>query len=285
MTALGLALTLSASVCWAALDALRKGLTAGLTPTALAAVLALGQLPFFLGWWWWSGAPGPQAGYWRPGSLDLVLNLGSNVLFAWALLRSPLSLTIPMLSLTPVFAALGGSLVLAEQPAPSQGLGIALVVGGAVALQGGPGQLLGALRREPGVVAMGAVALAWAGVAVADKACLAHAAVPVHASVQLAGVALGLGAVLALRGRLRELAGVRQLPGLTVAALVAAACATGLQLLAFQRVLVSLVEATKRAIGLAAALLNGRAFFDEEVTPGQWAAVGVMTIGVTLLVS
>ncbi len=283
MSPVGLALTLAASLCWASLDALRKALTAAFTPTALAAVLAAGQLPVFLAWWVWSGAAPPGPGYWLPGSADLVLNLGSNVLFAWALLRSPLSLTVPMLSLTPVFAALGGSLVLAEHPVPRQGLGIALVVGGAVALQGGPGRLAGALRQEPGVAAMAVVALAWAGVAVADKACLAHAAVPVHASVQLAGVAVGLTGVLALRGRLGELAGAHRAPGTLATALVTAAAALGLQLLAFRQVLVSLVEATKRAIGLAAALLNGRWFFGEIVTFPQVLAVGTMAIGVALL--
>ena len=233
MSPIGLALTISASLGWAALDALRKALTAALTPTALTALLAAGQLPFFLAWWVLSSAPLPGPGYWAPGAIDLALNLASNVLFAWALMRSPLSLTIPMLSLTPVFAALGGSLFLAEQPDPVQSLGIVLVVAGAVGLQGGPRQLVGALQREPGVAAMGLVALAWAGVAVADKACLAHAAVPVHASVQLTGIALGLAAVLALRGRLAELGAVHEVRVSFLAALVIAACAAALPLLAF----------------------------------------------------
>ena len=60
--------------------------------------------------------------------------------------------------------------------------------------------------------------------------------------------------------------------------------ALGLQFLAYQTVMVGVVETIKRMLGLLSALVVGRVMFGEKVTPRTVSAVVVMGFGVVLLV-
>jgi drug/metabolite transporter (DMT)-like permease len=119
------------SLGFAALDALRKFLSRHLDPVPLAALIALGQLPLFALWALVGSQLSVSVGYIAPGAATVVLNVAANVLFLKAVQVSPLSVTIPFLSLTPVFSTLLGALVLGERPAGAEAAGIVLVVLGA----------------------------------------------------------------------------------------------------------------------------------------------------------
>ena len=67
-----------------------------------------------------------EPGYWRYGLPDILLNVAANLLFLHAVRVSPLSLTIPFLSFTPVFSALSASVLLGEWPSGSALLGIVM---------------------------------------------------------------------------------------------------------------------------------------------------------------
>jgi drug/metabolite transporter (DMT)-like permease len=268
-------------VAWGGLDALRKRLAADVPAAALAALLALGQAPLFLAWVLASGGLSLEAGYTRPAAASAGVNLLASWMFMRALRLSPLSLTVPMLSFTPVFAAGWAAALLGEWPAPLQGAGIAGVVTGAALLLPRGGAR--ALTAEPGVALMLGVALLWSGGVTFDKAAMAHAAPATHGLVQSLAVGLGLAAALALRGRAGELARVRRVGVLYLAACAASAAAVGLQLVALQALLVSLVEATKRAVGLSLAVINGAVFFREQIRPRQVLAVLMMISGTFLL--
>ena len=60
--------------------------------------------------------------------------------------------------------------------------------------------------------------------------------------------------------------------------------AVGLQYLAILVWYVSLVEATKRAIGLVASVISGRIWFAEPITTGKIVGITLMTAGVLALV-
>lgn len=269
-------------LAFAGLDLVRKLLAGRLDALVLVFFMSLGAVPLVLVLLALDEAPAPSAGYIAPGLGALVLNFLGSLGFIHAVKLSPLSRTIPLLSLTPAFTALTAIPLLGEYPGPYQTLGIVLVVLGAMTLTS-EGDILRPLRgllEEKGAVLMAGVAFLWSLSGPLDKRAIEHASVYFHATVMTAGVAAGALLVLFLQRRVRLLAeGRRHIPWL-VAAMVAVTLALTFQLLAIQHVLVSLVEAMKRALGSLAALLLGRAVFSERVRPQQVLAVAVMVAGV-----
>jgi drug/metabolite transporter (DMT)-like permease len=286
------AFAVASSLCWAGLDATRKLLASRVSAVALVIVLSLGQLPFHA--LWWASDPGgiELVPYAAPGALEIVLNVVANLLFVRAVEVSPLSLTIPFLSFTPVFATVIAVPVLHETPSLVQGLGIGAVVLGALLLSSGRAvdlglrrsDVLGALARERGALYMIVVALAWATTITLDKTALAHAALPVHAAIQNGGVGLILLLYLLGRRRGRELAALTHAPVPFAATVAFAAGGFAFQLLAIETLLVGVVETLKRAIGLVSALVLGRVHWHEPITPTKAAACVVMVAGTAALV-
>ena len=126
-------------------------------------------------------------------------------------------------------------------------------------------------------------ALLWSLTPPLDKLAVERASAPFHALVLTAGVALAVLCVLAFRGGLGELGGVRRVPGRLALALLVSAAALGLQLLALPLVFVGTIETLKRGIGNCMALVYGRLFFREAVTLSKVLAVGLMAAGVGLI--
>ncbi len=271
--------------CWSGLDALRKLLAdrTGVIPQVV--LISLGQTPLFAAWALLYGARVDLPAYVLPAGCALLLNVLANVLFVRAVQCSPLSLTIPFLSLTPVFASLVAMPMLGEAPRPLQWLGIALVVLGALVLKIERGRsLVGSLLAERGSLMMVGVALCWSVTGSLDKLALDHATVAVHALVQTGGVGLSLLLYLALRGRLGELRQLREAGPLVFLMVAFAAGAMGLQLLAIKQIFVGLVETVKRAVGMVMSVALGRGIFGEPLTAKKWASISVMAFGTALLV-
>lgn len=94
----------------------------------------------------------PAPGFWGTVGVLLPVEVVATVLYMAAIRSSPLSLTLPFLSFTPLFLVLTGLWVLGERPGPWGLVGIGLVVGGGYLLNlgGGPLGPLRAMRRERG---------------------------------------------------------------------------------------------------------------------------------------
>ena len=284
-----LALVLACSFAWSGLDLARKVLADRMRPVPLLFLLTVGPLPVFLGWVVLDGAVAVGRGYYLPGLASVALNVAANVLFLASMRASPMSLTIPLLSLTPVFTSLLAMPLLGEFPSWRQGVGIALAVVGALLLNLGRGDrtsLSGmwlAFRRERGSVLMAAVALLWSFTPPLDKLAMEHASVPLHALVLNLGVALAMLVQLLVQRRLGELRAVRGALLPYAGAVLASAAALGLQLLAIRVVLVGIVETIKRGIGCLMAVVLGRAVLGEPLTPFKMAAIALMAAGVALI--
>ena len=196
---LGLIWIAVSALAWAASDALRKRLAGPMGPVALGWWLSIGSLPVFLIWVVSSGAASPEQGYWPWGIATFACTLAATLLMLAALAIADLGVAVPMLALTPVFSAFTAWITLGEQLTLPGWVGVVLVVVGAVGLQ------LHGRRWSPdrGAWMMVGVALLWSLSAVFDKAAVRHAAVPVHAALQVGGSALVLGPWLLLRGRRR----------------------------------------------------------------------------------
>lgn len=294
-------LVLVCSLFWSGYDLTRKLLVDRMRPTPLLFVLTAGQAPLLAAWatvegW---GALGP--GYAAPALGSIALNVIANVAFIHAFKIAPISVTIPLLSLTPVFTALFAIPLLGELPSAVQGLGIALVVAGAflINLREGPppgapeatpgtapvtaGAVVRALRRERGALLMVVVALSWSLASPLDKLALAAASPPVHGFVLCAGVGAAVFVLLAAEGRVGAVREIGRAPWVFVLALVLSAIALALQLLAYAVVWVSLVETVKRGFGNVAALAYGHWLLGEAVTARKVVGVTMITAGVALV--
>ncbi len=281
MSPAGFALALGASLAWAGLDAARKRLAMRFAPAEVLALLAAGQLPVFGGWAVATGAVPSDRGYVLPALGACSCGSLGALGFLKAVRIAPLSVVIPCLALTPVISLALGLLTEPQAPRAVQFVGGAGVVAGAVVLAMGRGLDPEARARvRAGVAWMLGVAVLWGAVANFDRMALRHAPVALHG-------ALGALTMLAVG---TALFGPRRWPSVASRAWSArgamglawglAVAAQGLQLEAFRTVVAGELEALKRTVGLASAVVLGRVMFGEPVTARGLLAVAMMAAGV-----
>jgi drug/metabolite transporter (DMT)-like permease len=162
-----------------------------------------------------------------------------------------------------------------------------IVVGGGFALQistyDGPGSVWKALTHEKGSLFVLLVAFIWSCTSVLDKMAIEHAAEATHGIFQTTTVGLGLVILTFMWRQHGEWRGLIARRWTYLGAVVAALFALGFQLLAYSHALVSMIEATKRAIGLTSALVVGKLVFDEEIDLWKIAACVTLFAGVALV--
>ncbi len=280
-----LLLVVACSLGWAGFDLLRKLLVGKVPPVALVFLLTIGSAPLFAAWMAVQGTAPPRPGYLLPALGSVVLNIIANLLYLEGVRIAPLSVTVPLLSLTPAFASLLAVPLLGERPSPPHAAGILLVVAGAIALHWRRSVDDGHHGTMKGALMIALTALLWSLTIPLDKLAVERSSAPFHGVVVTAGVAAGVLVVLVLQGRLGDLGEVRRVPGIYVLALGVSTLALALQFLAFPRVYVGTIETLKRSIGNFMALLSGRIFFREPVTLRKIVAVGVMAVGVGLILT
>ena len=284
-----LLLTLGAAIAWSAFDAARKVLANEMRPVPLAAALSWLQTPIFLIWLFVEGSWYIDSEYALSGIAVFGANITASVLFFEALRRSSLSLTVPLLSLSPVITALLGNGLLDEHLTPSQWSGVGLVVLGAMTLNTRgtdfwrPDQMILGMFRESGSLIMIAVAACWATTTVFDKIALQHVSIPMHVSIQTLALAAALTIWLLWTRQASDILRVRTMPGAFYGGVVVSCVALTLQLHAIQLLPVGIMEAIKRTCGIFFAIGIGRVFFGEDLTSGKIAAGVLMSIGVVLL--
>jgi drug/metabolite transporter (DMT)-like permease len=284
-----LGLVAVSSLAWSGLDLSRKVLAGRLREVPLLFWLCVFPLPIFIAWWLYDGVRPVPAAYWTTGLASIGLNIVANLSFMRSLRLSPLTATIPLLSLTPVFTSLVSMPMLGQRLGGRNWLGVALVVSGALLLnlRGGDAASFSvfwrALRREPGVPFMALTAFLWSITPPLDKLSMDRSGAPFHALMLNAGVAVPLLALLAATGRLADLRRVRGSAGVFTAAVVCAFLGLATQLVAFKVVPVGLFETMKRGIGFVMAMLSGRLILGEAITTGKVLAIVLMALGVGLI--
>lgn len=275
---------LAASLASAGFDLFRKVLVRHLAPVPMVVLLAFASVPLFGVMVALQGGVEVAPAYYAPALGSVVLNTVANLTFLQAIRISPLSVTVPLLSLTPVFTALLGTGLLGEHLSGRTWAGIVLVVIGAFWLNVGTGgSFWRSALAQPGAWLMAGTALLLSLTIPLDKLAVGHASPPFHGLFLTGGIALGSLGVLLVQGRWRELAGIR--PGWRpfILALATSTLALGLQLVALQSLLVGVVETVKRGVGNLMAVALGRAVFAEMVTLPKLGAAALMAAGVALI--
>jgi drug/metabolite transporter (DMT)-like permease len=280
----------AASLASSGFDLSRKLLVRRLAPVPMVVLLAFASIPLFGAMVIAGGGATVLPGYYAPALASVLLNIVANFTFLQSVRISPLSVTVPLLSLTPVFTALLGFLILGERLDPLAAAGIVLVVSGAFWLNlpradpaetGAP--LWRAILCQPGAWLMAGTALLISGTIPLDKLAVARATPPFHGLFLTSGIALGSLAVLGFQRRLGELAGVRQVWRPFLLALLTSTLTLGFQLFALQFLRVGVIETVKRGLGNLLAVALGRAVFAEALSPHKLGAAVLMALGVALI--
>lgn len=288
--ALGLVLTLAAAVLWSGFDAVRKALARDVSPAALGVWLPLAQVPLLAIWAATRDPMGLPLASLAPLAGSTVLSLLGVLWFMQALRCSPMSITVPLLSFTPVGATLLAWLIRHQVPTVFQGTGALLVVAGAVVMGTRSAQWPGlrAYARDRGVRYMLGAALVWSVTAILNQMALERGANAWYAPSLSLAVGLLMALVLLVRGQgpllkasFRTLAGI---PRLSLPALVIGGAALAIELEALRVAPIGFIEIIKRGLGMTGAILLGRLFFKEPISLPKVMAVLLMTVGVALVV-
>ena len=207
--------------------------------------------------------------------VDFPLEVLALLLYMRALRLSPLGLTLPYLSLTPVLLVLTGYLILGEVPGARQLLGVLLVGAGGYLLSGEGWAPLKALLRERGSQLMLLVALIYSVTAALSKI-LAQESSPLFYSAYYPLVLSALFAPFALRRGLFRFNRDLWLAGGFNAGMITA------HLVAITMTQASYMLALKRLSGVFG-VLYGRLFFRERGFGRRLLAAGLMSLGALLV--
>lgn len=267
-------------------DLSQKLLGRYLAPLPMVALLGLASLPLFLAPLAVLGLPAIGAGYWLPALVAALFHLLSHLAFIQSVRLADFSLTVPLLSLTPVFTTLIAWAMLGEQPGGRTAAGILLVVFGAALLQR-PASFswtaFAASWRASGPWLMIATAALWSITLPLDKLAVASSGALFHGFFLTLAITAGASLLLLLRRQKLPLGELRQCRGLFWGAFVFCAAALGSQLFALSLTFAAVVETIKRGLGNLLAVLFGRLAFGEPMSAGKWLASLVMAAGVALI--
>ncbi len=283
---LALLAVLATGVFSALFDLSQKLLGKHLAPLPMVTVLGLASLPLFVAPLFFSGLPEIAGNYWLPALIAAFFHLLSHLAFIQSVRLADFSLTVPLLSLTPVFTTASAWALLGERPALRTTWGILLVVCGVALLQW-PASFswaaFAASWRQRGPWLMIATAALWSITLPLDKLAVVRSNALFHGFFLTLAITAAAGVILAARGERLPLGELRSCHGLFWAAFVFCALALGSQLFALTQALAGVVETIKRGIGILLAVIFGKLFFGEPLSLAKWLAGLIMAGGVALI--
>ncbi len=250
---------------------------------AVQLIAVLGLLPVLL----YVGIPplGPNFGW------ALLVGGGLNVwaflLYVQAIKAADLSLTVPLVTLTPLFMLITSPLMVGEFPSLMDGVGVMLIVIGSYILnlaaesKGGFAPLR-SLLTNPGCRKMLWVAFLWSFTANLDKVGVANSSPFFWSVTLLLFIACGITPMLLYRFNTSPPTQLRlnwQLLGLTGGL---AALAIGFQMMAITMTSVAQVIAVKRMSSLISVLF-GHFLFQESGLRERLSGAVVMVLGVVII--
>jgi drug/metabolite transporter (DMT)-like permease len=231
------------------------------------------------------GIPDLETPFYSSVAATVLLNIAASFLYLKSLKTTDLSLSLPMISMTPVFLILTSFLLLGELPSPSGSAGIAMIVAGSYVLNTTPGNRVWdpfrCLVKNPGIRRMLAVAFLYSLSANFDKLAVLHSD-PYFSS---AAVYLLLGIFFLAAARLRHpdllSACRRDLPFFLLAGAVQASAAVAINL-AFTLQIVPYVIAVKR-LSIFFGVLGGGLFLGEPDLLRRGLGALIMLAGVAMI--
>jgi drug/metabolite transporter (DMT)-like permease len=235
---------------------------------------------------WWTGIPPLGDRFWFALLIGGTLNVISFTLYVKAIKISELSLTVPMVTLTPLFLLVTSPLIVQESASFTDVIGILLIVIGSYVLNlkersKGYFAPLKAIFREKGSRLMFTVAFIWSITSNFDKVGVVNSS-PMFWTISLFGfIALGITPLVLLKSRKSVTYILPNLKGLITIGLFNA-LAVSFQMVAVTYTLVAQVIAVKRTSALMSVLF-GHFLFQEKGLKERLAGAAIMVSGVILI--
>ena len=269
---------------WAAFDLTRKLTLEKISSINLLLIFTITQLIIFLIWLFFEDFSINLIPYLLPGITLIIIGLFSALLFLKAIKQSDLSLTIPLLSLSPMFSSLFSFFFLNEQLSNIQYLGIFLIISGTLILYSKKLTIYEIIKsfkiilKNSSAKLMVLVSIIWSLTPVLDKICLKNSSVNIHGFIQSLGM-ITLLIFLFKRDKVQT-ENTKKNWRIIFLTVFIGSTATILQFYAILTNYVPIMESIKRSIGQLSSVFLGKIFFNEEVNKPKVVGVIVLSIGV-----
>ena len=181
---------------WAAFDLTRKLSLQKINSVNLLLIFTLAQTLIFGSWVFYEDPFLNLKSYIFPGLILILISLFSALLFLKAIKQSDLSLTIPLLSLSPLFSSFFSFFFLNEKLSYFQYIGVFLIIFGTLVLYSKKitlGEILKSFKVlviNNSAKLMIVVSLIWSLTPVLDKLCLEHSSINIHGLIQSFGLVI-----------------------------------------------------------------------------------------------
>ena len=269
---------------WAAFDLTRKLSLQKISSVSLLLIFTLGQTLIFGSWVFYEDPFLNVKNYVIPGLALIIISLFSALLFLKAIKQSDLSLTIPLLSLSPLFSSLFSLIFLNEKLSYFQYIGVFLIIFGTLILYSKRitlGEILKSFKvliNNKSARLMFVVSLIWSLTPVLDKLCLTNSSINIHGLIQSFGLVILL--TFLLKKERHEIMGLKQNWKLILITTFTGIIATVLQFYAILFNYVPIMEAIKRSIGQLSSVVFGKLFFKEKITKPKILGVIILSFGI-----
>ncbi|MEO1389395.1 MAG: DMT family transporter [Cyanobacteria bacterium J06634_6] len=237
------------------------------------------------------GIPPIKPGFWLALLIRGGLNILAFTLYIRAIKIADLSLTVPLVTLTPLFLLVTSPIIVNEQPTSADAIGVILLVVGSYVLNlpaSGEGRAssafapLLAMARNPGSRLMLCVAFIWSITSNFDKIGVVNSSPLLWAIALFAVIAAGMVPFVFLRRKsqgINKLLAQWKILGVTGGF---NAIAITFQMLALTTAPVAQVIAVKRMSALLSVLF-GHFFFGEKGLRSRLAGAAIMVAGVVIM--
>ena len=269
---------------WAAFDLTRKLSLQKINSVNLLLIFTLAQTLIFGGWVFYEDPFLNLKSYIFPGLILIFISLFSALLFLKAIKESDLSLTIPLLSLSPLFSSLFSFFFLDEKLSYFQYIGIFLIIFGTLVLYSKNIMLSEIFKSFKILITnrsarlMIIVSLIWSLTPVLDKLCLQKSSINIHGLIQSLGLAILL--TFLLKKERYQIFSLKKNWRLILITIFTGIIATVLQFYAILFNYVPSMEAIKRSIGQISSVFFGKVFFEEKITKPKILGVLILSFGV-----
>tara|TARA_X000000950_G_C13772694_1_gene601670 strand:+ start:90 stop:959 length:870 start_codon:yes stop_codon:yes gene_type:complete len=219
------------------------------------------------------------------GIFQILINVLSALIFLRALDISQISMTIPLLSFSPLFSALFSSYLISEIITFTQYCGIFLIIFGTMILYSSSLKLseiffsINNIFKNKGARYMISVSLIWSVTPIIDKICFKYASFNIHGLIQALGMFLLLTIILIKKNKHIEIRDLKENFRLFSFTMLVGTMATILQFIAITMSMVPIMESIKRSIGQVGAIIYGKIFFKELINIRKLLGLLIITSG------
>lgn len=273
---------------WAIFDLTRKLSLKKINSVNLLLIFTITQFIIFLIWIFIDNFSINLIPYLLPGVILIFLGLFSALLFLKAIQQSDLSLTIPLLSFSPMFSSIFSFFFLNEQLSKIQYFGVFLIIFGALILYSKKITLEEFLKsfkiilKNSSAKLMIIVSIIWSLTPVLDKLCLEHSSVNFHGLIQSLGMIILL--IFLFKKDKVQTVNTKKNWRLILLTVFVGSTATILQFYAILTNYVPIMESIKRSVGQLSSVFLGRIFFNEKINKPKVIGVIVLSVGVYFIV-